>query len=83
MRKLPQAELASWARHALLSPEGARRLSVHAHAGSVERPEAEEKPPGAKAIGDEPAAWKAAFEVRRKGDRRMPSAEPLGARPIR
>ena len=83
MRTVTQAELATWARCALLR-EGTRSLTIHAHEGAVAEPHAlpaPRTPPGvvtAVALA-QPEAFKSGLPVWRQADRPMPSVTPAVA----
>ena len=81
MRSVTQAELATWARSALLR-EGTRSLSIHAHEGAVTEPHALPAPRtpsgvvAAVALA-QPEAFKAGLPIWRQADQPMPSVAPV------
>ena len=80
MRAITQAELATWAKRALLGDLCTKMLSVYAHQGSCEDPDAMPTPPGStplNAAGVEP--WKQSMAVYRTTEKSMP--EVAGAPP--
>lgn len=76
MRRLTQAELCAWAKHALLR-EDAKVLSIHAHDGSVANPDEQPPPPAAVPVGV-PTAWKAGLPVSRQADLSLPPVDDRG-----